>query len=571
MRRLLGLVVAPVLMFAACNQDSEAPRSVASEAAPPAAAQPAVDRCEHGMPPTICSKCNPALAAVYQSKGDWCPEHGFPESLCPICKPDVKFPDVGEPVAAPADWCGGHALPESKCTKCDPSLAAQFKASGDWCAEHGFPESVCPVCNPQAPPTSAAAADWCVEHGLPESKCTKCNPSLVEQYRAAGDYCDEHGFPESVCPVCKPMKPPEGAEQAALEARTVRLRAPDIEAAAGIATVTVQRVEAATSSVECTARLAFHGDRVAEIHAVVPGIVRKVRIELGDRVKDGDALFELESIHVGEIQAELQTAREGVRTATANLARRRELLASGLTSSRQVDLAEQELITAQAHANAAQAGLRLLGAAAKPSTSGRYTLVAPIAGTVVRRPVVLGILATEDTSLATIADTSVMWALCDVPESSASQIAPGQTMQLSVDGDTESSFAGEITWIAAEVDPRTRTVTAQAELPNPGGKLRANQFGLARIDTSAAKSAVSVPREAVQRVGELDVVFVRTAPGVYEPRVVKRGGDGEMVAVKGRLRSGDAVVTTGAVLLRTEIMPGSIGAGCCEVDPPGGG
>jgi cobalt-zinc-cadmium efflux system membrane fusion protein len=189
----------------------------------------------------------------------------------------------------------------------------------------------------------------------------------------------------------------------------------------------------------------------------------------------------------------------------------------------------------------------------------------------VRRPAVLGILATEDTTLATIVDTSVMWALCDVPESSASQITLGQTMQLSIDGDTESSFDGKITWIAAEVDPRTRTVTAQAELANPGGKLRANQFGLARIDTSAAKSAVSVPREAVQRVGELDVVFVRTGTGVYEPRVVKRLGDGAMIAVEGRLKNGDAVVTTGAVLLRTEIMPGSIGAGCCEVEAAGGG
>ena len=577
MRWRLGIASVLVLMLVgACGERSTTPRSATreavppagSKAAPPAVSLPAPDRCEHGMPPTICPKCNPALAAVYQSKGDWCQEHGFPESMCPICKPDAKFPEVGKPAAAPADWCGGHGLPESKCTKCNPSLVEQFKAAGDWCEEHGFPDSVCPVCNPQTPPTSAAAADWCVEHGLPESKCTKCNSSLVKEFQAAGDYCNEHGFPESVCPVCQPVKPPEGAEQAAIEARTVRFKSPDIEAAAGIATVMVQRIEAATSSVECTARLAFHGDRVAEIHAVVPGIVRKVRVELGDRVEAGADLFELESIHVGEIQAELQTAREGIRVAKTNLARKRELLAGDLTSRRQVELAEQDLITAQAHANAAQAGLRLVGAA-RVSASGRYTLLAPLAGTVVRRPAVLGILATEDITLATLADTAVMWAMCDVPETSASQVAVGQTLQLSIDGDTESSFAGEITWIAAEVDPRTRTVTAQAEMPNPDGKLRANQFGMARIDTSAAKSAVSVPREAVQRVGKLDVVFVRTGPGVYEPRVVKRSGDGEMVAVKGRLQNGDAVVTTGAVLLRTEIMPGSIGAGCCEVEQGG--
>jgi cobalt-zinc-cadmium efflux system membrane fusion protein len=72
----------------------------------------------------------------------------------------------------------------------------------------------------------------------------------------------------------------------------------------------------------------------------------------------------------------------------------------------------------------------------------------------------------------------------------------------------------------------------------------------------------------MQRVGEHEVVFVRTAAGLYGPRVVQRRGDGEQVLVEGRIDAGDLVVTTGAVLLRTEIMPGSIGAGCCEVEPP---
>jgi cobalt-zinc-cadmium efflux system membrane fusion protein len=63
---------------------------------------------------------------------------------------------------------------------------------------------------------------------------------------------------------------------------------------------------------------------------------------------------------------------------------------------------------------------------------------------------------------------------------------------------------------------------------------------------------------------------VRIALGVFEPRVVERHGGSDLVQVEGRVQAGDSVVTTGAVLLRTEIMPGSIGAGCCEVEPPGG-
>lgn len=46
------------------------------------------------------------------------------------------------------DWCEEHGVPETLCTRCDPALAAAFKATGDWCVEHGLPESQCLACNP---------------------------------------------------------------------------------------------------------------------------------------------------------------------------------------------------------------------------------------------------------------------------------------------------------------------------------------------------------------------------------------------------------------------------------------
>ncbi len=434
--------------------------------------------------------------------------------------------------------------------------------------EHGLPPALCTECNPAPAAVSQARGDWCAGHGLPESKCTKCNPELVPQFQAAGDWCEEHGFPESACPVCSPQEPPAGAERAAIEARVVRFRSPDIERSAGIQTVAAERGRA-SAAVECAARIAFDADEVADIRAIVPGIVRRVRVELGARVDRGAPLFDLESTRVGEIQGALQAARQRVRTAQANLGRQRELRASDIASVRQVEVAEQELASAEAEARTAEATLRMAGAA-RSTPSGRYTLSAPIAGTVVRRPAVVGLLATESESLATIADTSVMWALCDVPESHASRVALGQRVVVRVEGTDDAPLAGELTWIAAEVDPRTRTVAARAEIPNGDGRLRANQFARARIEAGAPRTAVSVPRSAVQRVGEREVVFVRAARGVYEPRVVQRHGDGERVLVEGRVQAGDEVVTTGAVLLRTEIMPGSIGAGCCEVEPPGG-
>jgi len=47
------------------------------------------------------------------------------------------------------DWCGEHGVPESLCTRCDKSLIPAFKATGDWDEKHGLPKSQCKKCNPK--------------------------------------------------------------------------------------------------------------------------------------------------------------------------------------------------------------------------------------------------------------------------------------------------------------------------------------------------------------------------------------------------------------------------------------
>ncbi len=395
--------------------------------------------------------------------------------------------------------------------------------------------------------------------------CTVCNPELVDGFKASGDWCEAHGFPESVCPSCNPMQPPgSGAGvEAGVEARVVRLRKPPLEEVAGIRTSPVVLGET-SPEVACTARIAFDGDQLAELRAPVPGVVSRVLIELGAEVEKGAALVELQSPKVGELQAASQSARQWLRSAEANLRRKRGLYGIKAVSERDVEVAQRELADAKAKARSADTALGLIGAQAA-GAPGHFVLTAPLSGTVIQRGASLGMLATAETSLATLANTSTMWARCDVPEVDASRVRVGQAVSLTVSGLDDGPRRGAIAWISAAVDPRTRTVAAYARLPNPDGRLRAEQFATARIDVDVARISLSVPRAAIQRVEGQEIVFVRTAEGLYEPRVVKPWGQGDPVAVKGRLEEGDEVVTTGAALLRTEAMPGSIGAGCCEV------
>lgn len=85
--RTVSLVVslmAVPLLPALAEEARPAAAPKASEATP--AKKP---QCEHGVRKSLCTRCNPKLAAVFKAKGDWCAEHERPESQCALCHPDL--------------------------------------------------------------------------------------------------------------------------------------------------------------------------------------------------------------------------------------------------------------------------------------------------------------------------------------------------------------------------------------------------------------------------------------------------------------------------------------------------
>lgn len=64
-------------------------------------------------------------------------------------KPTAEKPKVPlVPKVEVADWCPEHGVPESVCTRCNENLMAGFKAKGDWCETHNLPKSQCVACDP---------------------------------------------------------------------------------------------------------------------------------------------------------------------------------------------------------------------------------------------------------------------------------------------------------------------------------------------------------------------------------------------------------------------------------------
>ena len=426
---------------------------------------------------------------------------------------------------------------------------------------------------PSEPTNTTVAAttanDWCAGHDVPESACTICNPELIDRFVAAGDWCAEHQLPESVCPLCGHGVEEPTQSSVSIQAGTlVRLARPDLEDSVGIAT---ERATDGTlaGEIRCTARITFDRNRMAEVRAPVAGMVRDVLVDLGEYVQNNQPILILESPDVAHLQGELRAARERTRVARSDQQRQAELHRLGIVSVRHLDVAREHLEAAEADAAAARSALAVAGGV-EGDDRGRCVLRAPIAGTVVERPAVLGGLAKNDTNLATIADTNHMWALLDVPEAHAGALQTGQAVLLVVDG-IEEPIMGRLSWVAAAIDSHTRTVAARAELTNDSGSLRAEQFARATVIIDNSEIGVAVPRAAVQEVDSQSVVFVRLERGLYEPRQVVTGHSSDtLVAVNGQLTAGESVVTTGSYLLKTELERDDIGAGCCEITPPTG-
>lgn len=462
-----------------------------------------------------------------------------------------------------------HKVPAELCTQCNPELVEVFKEKGDWCNQHGVPESHCYQCNPKL--TFSAGVDskpsgepWCNEHGVPEAKCTKCKPQLISKFIEAGDFCREHGLPESVCPYCHPERaaatghgppvfPPPGTR--------VRLASPETEREAGIQTVKVASRKF-TDTVNVVGELDFNQNRLARLSARGAALVVEVKVDVGDEVKRGQPLVVLASGSVGQDQSRLTAAKARVDAATAALSREQTLLADGITSKQSVDNARTELAAAQAEYEGARASLRAAGAA-ESGSAGQYTLTAPFDGTVVAREAVAGKSVAAETMLVEVADLSSMWALLDVPAEVAPRVRVGQRATIELDG--AEPLTSSVSRMSVSVDPRTRTAEARVELPNLERRLLAGVFVRARIEVTAEHEALLVPEEAVQRAQGASLVFVRSGPGEYVPATVKIGGRaGKEVEILSGLTAGANVVTTGAFLLKTEILKDSIGAGCTD-------
>src|SRR5215831_12045834 len=170
--------------------------------------------------------------------------------------------------------------------------------------------------------------------------------------------------------------------------------------------------------------------RLVKVLPPLAGRITQLKVQLGERVTEGQALAVLDSPELGTAYADHERATVLLELARKNLDRARGLSKIGGAAVKELQQAETDFVTAEAEHKRADARLRQIGVnpeAEVKDQSRMVTITAPIAGSVIELDVGVGAFWNDpNASLMTVADLSSVWVTANVPEKDTALVTKGQ-------------------------------------------------------------------------------------------------------------------------------------------------
>ena len=306
-----------------------------------------------------------------------------------------------------------------------------------------------------------------------------------------------------------------------------------------------------------TASILANQNRLAHVTPRIEGKLSRVIANLGDHVKTGQTLAEIDSIQMGEARAQFKSSKIDLALAQANFDRISSLYEDKVVPQKQFIESQSALERARSALYADSERLRMYGGLGTHGGS-TYVLTAPFNGIVIEKNAVIGELAKPADTIFTIADMSTVWIDADVPERDLQFLDIGKTANITITAYPGEVFTGKVSYLSNIVDKTTRTVKARIELPNPDLKLRIDMFANVVLNHATTKDVLVVPNTAVVMLQGIPNVYINENGG-FTPRAVELGSRyNEFVEIKSGLNEGETVVQTGVYALKARQLKSQI-------------
>ena len=312
-----------------------------------------------------------------------------------------------------------------------------------------------------------------------------------------------------------------------------------------------------TRTLRLTGAVAYNSFRTTPVITQASGPVAKVVVVPGQKVTQGQPMLYVASPDYSQLRTNYLKARDAYALAQKANARAQDLYAHQAIALQNVEQAQSAEVQAGGDLAAAQAALKVMGitdldalVAAPPSFE--VPVKAPISGLVVEQDVAAGqLLQAGTTQCFMISDVSSVWVLVNVYQKDLPYVHVGDTVTIQTDTYPEP-FHGRITYVAASLDPSTRTLQARIDTSNPGEKLKKDMYVVATVNAGAIKNAIALPDASILRDTENQpFVYAAMSDNQFGRRSVTLGESiNGQTEITGGLKAGDKVVGNGSLFLQ---------------------
>lgn len=292
----------------------------------------------------------------------------------------------------------------------------------------------------------------------------------------------------------------------------------------------------------------------AAIVARVSGNVTRVNRQLGDTIRAGETLVQVESLEAAAMMADRSVAAAKADLARKSYARESSLFAQGVTPRQDMEAAQSALAVAESEARRASS----VAQAAHVTADGKsVAVVSPISGKITSQMVTLGGFVQPQTELFRVAGAGQVLVEVSLPAAEMGRVAPG---------DKATIVAASGMPVEATVRSVTPTVSGSARAATvvlvPASLAKGLIVGegvQARLHVKTVATGMVVPEDAVQNVDDHDVLFVRTKDGFLAQPVLVGTRSGGVAQIVSGVSAGTKVATHNAFLIKADMIKSAKG------------
>ena len=399
----------------------------------------------------------------------------------------------------------------------------------------------CPICNMRLVPLESgsmgADSSTDLQHSGSEEMRYHCpmHPTYISDRPGSCPICHMNLVPiEAV----RPSTPPSTSLP---EGYSVVEASPNAVFLSGIQTVAAE-LDTVERNVRAVGTVRADETRIHQVNTRFDGWVRRLSANFtGQFVRRGDPLLTVYSPELLASQEEYLNSLEAVRRFEASRLPEVQMGASDL-----LDASRSRLLLF----GVPEALIALIESTGEAQPD--VVLEAPATGYITGKEVFVGARIEPGMTLFTISDLSSVWIEAEIYEYEAQLVSLGSRATVSLPYDSSFDREGRVTYVYPTLDPMTRTIRVRLELENSDLTLKPDMFANVWILAEQAYGVI-IPDDAILDSGTRQIVFVMSAPGVFEPREIRAGirSAGTAQILSG-VAAGEQVVVRANFLLDSE-------------------